>query len=99
MFRIHTFDDFCLWMYVMIDDWYQQRGRQATRRGPEPSSCSDSELLTMVLVGECSGWQEESELFVRWKEHQDLFPDLPSLNRFNRRRRELVGELQALHHF
>jgi len=99
MFRIHSFEDFCLWMYVMIDDWYQQRQAGSKRPGPEPSSCSDSELLTMVLVGECSGWQQESELFSHWKERGDLFPELPCLNRFNRRRRELVEDLQGLHQF
>jgi hypothetical protein len=98
MFRIHTFDDFCLWMYVMIDDWYQQQALPK-RPGPKPSSCSDSELLTMILVGECKGKRLETDLVDYWHERQDLFPRLPSLSRFNRRRRQLVGVLQALHQF
>lgn len=97
MFRIHSFDDFCLWMYVMIDDWYQSKRALAKRTGPRPSSCSDSELLTMILVGECAGWRQETELLSHWKARRDLFPNLPSLSRFHRRRRQLVGAVQALH--
>lgn len=99
MFRIHTFDDFCLWMYVMIDDWYQQASEVGKRSGPAPTTCSDSELLTMVLVGECVGWQEETELWLQWRRHAELFPKLPSLSRLNRRRRQLAPSLQWLHQF
>lgn len=97
MFRIHSFDDFCLWMYVMIDDWYQQHHPLLPNRpGPRPSTCSDSELLTMVLVGECAGWQRETELLHHWQQRRDLFPRLPSLSRLNRRQRQLDGWMQAL---
>lgn len=99
MFRIHTFDDFCLWMYVMIDDWYQQQMGLPKRPGPAPWTCSDSELLTLVLVGECVGWRQETELLQHWQQRPDLFPHLPSLSRLNRRRRQLMGCLQALHQF
>jgi len=96
MFTIHGFDDFCLWMYVMIDDWFQQQTDLPQRPGPQPTTCSDSELLTMILVGECKGWQQETALLDGWTEHRDLFPHLPSLSRLNRRRRNLDGCLQAL---
>lgn len=95
MFRIHSFDDFCLWMYVMIDDWYQQQS-MPKRPGPRPSTCSDSELLTLVLVGECVGWRRESELLSQWRQRGDLFPNLPSLSRLNRRRRQLADSLHGL---
>ncbi len=99
MFTIHSFEDFCLWMYVMIDDWFQQQTELPRRPGPAPTTCSDSELLTMVLVGECRGWTLETDLLDRWREHPRLFPQLPSLSRLNRRRRQLVGALQALQAF
>jgi len=98
MFTIQDFDDFCLWMYVMIDDWYQQQALPK-RPGPPPSSCSDSELLTMIVVGECKGQHQETDLLDFWRAHRALFPHLPSLSRLNRRRRGLVGVLQALHQF
>jgi hypothetical protein len=99
MFTIHGFEDFCLWMYVMIDDWWQQQTDLPKRPGPAPTTCSDSELLTMILVGECKGWHQETDLLDGWADHRDLFPQQPSLSRLNRRRRNLAGSLQGLLHF
>lgn len=87
---IEDFDDFCLWMYVLVDEIWQEIAPLFRRPGPAPSTCSDSELLTMVLVGECRGWDMETEMLSYWREHQDLFPRLPSQSRFNRRRRNLM---------
>jgi hypothetical protein len=92
---IDNFDDFCLWMYVMIDDFWQDIAPEFKRSGPAPTSCSDSELLAMALIGECRGWDVETELLSCWREHRDLFPRQPSQSRFNRRRRALT---QAFNH-
>ena len=86
---ISNFDDFCLWMLVVVDDVWQQVAPLFRRPGPEPG-CSDSELITMALVGECKGWDKETELISNWQEHRDLFPQLPERSRFNRRRRNLM---------
>jgi len=48
---IENFDDFCLWVYVTVDDIWQTIAPIFTRPGPAPK-CSDSELLTMALVGD-----------------------------------------------
>lgn len=85
---IHDFDDFCLWMYVVIDDIWREIAWLFNRPGPAPV-CSDSELITMAIVGECRGWDLETEMLSNWREHQDLFPVVPSQSRFNRRRRNL----------
>ena len=87
--EIQDFDDFCLWTYVVVDDIWQEIGRVMRRPGPEPR-CSDSELMTMTLVGECRGWALETELLSCWHEHRDLFPHIPTQSRFNRRRRNLM---------
>jgi hypothetical protein len=58
---ITDFDDFCTWMFVLIDDIWQVIGPLYRRPGP-PSACSDSELLTMALVGECREWDKETNL-------------------------------------
>lgn len=84
---IDNFDDFCLYMYYVVDNAWQQIAPLFKRPGPEPSSCSDSELLTLALVGECRGWDQETDMLSNWAEHRDLFPNLPSQSRFNRRRR------------
>jgi transposase len=87
---IDNFDDFCLWTYVVVDEVWQRLAPLLRRPGPAPD-CSDSELLTMALVGECRGWDMETELLSQWREHRDLFPTLPCQSRFNRRRRLLAG--------
>ena len=51
---------------------------------------SDSELIAMTLVGECRGWDVETELLSNMQEHTELFPCIPSQSRFNRRRRNLM---------
>jgi len=86
---ITDFADFCLVMYVLIDDIWQQVDHLFKRPGPAPR-CSDSELLTMAIVGECRGWHQETEMLSYWQEHRDLFPQIPSQSRFNRRRRQLM---------
>jgi hypothetical protein len=92
---IADFDDFCLWIYAVIDDLWPQLTLYCRRPGPAPS-CSDSELLTMVLVGECLGWDQETVLLHQWQQHRDLFPCQPSRSRFHRRRERLVPALNAL---
>jgi hypothetical protein len=86
---INDFDDFCLWMYILVDDIWQQIAPFFNRPGPKPE-CSDSELITMALVGECRGWDIETEMLSQWQEHSDLFPVIPTQSRFNRRRRNLM---------
>lgn len=92
---IHEFDDFCLWVYTVIDDILQPLAPMLRRPGPAPS-CSDSELLAMALIGECRGWDLETELLSHFREHRDLFPRVPSQSRFNRRRRALMPVFQVI---
>jgi Transposase DDE domain len=87
---IADFEDFCLAMYVLVDDLWAQVGHRYRRPGPPPA-CSDSELLTMGLVAECRGWDQETDLVAAWQDYRALFPVIPERSRFNRRRR-------ALHH-
>ena len=93
---INDFDDFCLWMYVLVDDMWREIAPWFQRPGPAPD-CSDSELLTMALVGECRGWNLETDLLSNWHEHRDLFPHIPSQSRFNRRRRNLMDAFILIH--
>jgi hypothetical protein len=86
---INDFEDFCIWMYVIIDDLWKEVEPLFKRPGPKPE-CSDSELMTLALVGECRGWDVETEMLSYWQEHLDMFPNIPSQSRFNRRRRNLM---------
>ena len=87
---IQDFDDFSLWVYYLVDDICQQLQPFLRRPGPPPTSCSDSELIAMAIIGECRGWDLETDLLSQWAAHRALFPSLPSQSRFNRRRRNLM---------
>ena len=92
---IANFDDFCTWMYTSVDDIWHQFAPSFRRPGPVPA-CSDSELITLVLVGECRGWDVETELLHEWQCHRHPFPVLPSQSRLNRRRRQLQAAFNLI---
>lgn len=92
---ITDFDDFCTWMFVLIDDIWQLLAPFYTRPGPQPD-CSDSELMTMAIVGECREWDKETNLIAEWQGYRHLFPVLPERSRFNRRRRKLMGAINHI---
>lgn len=92
---VTSFEDFCLWTYVVIDELWPRIAPQCRRPGPAPA-CSDPELITMALVGECKGWAEETVFVSEWAKHRDLFPRQPSRTRFNRRRRQLAGAINQV---
>lgn len=94
---IENFDDFCLWMYVVVDDLWQGIGGRYKHRRQLPV-CSDSELLSMVLISECMGWDVETDALHHWQRHRDLFPRQPSQSRYNRRRRQLSDALKWMRH-
>jgi hypothetical protein len=89
---VADFADFCLVAYTLIDDLWKEVSADFKPRGAQPA-CSNSELLTMVLVEECMGWDEETVALSQWAQHRDLFPHLPHRTRFNRRRRALTDAL------
>lgn len=89
---VADFADFCLVTYTLVDDFWHQLPADLKPRGPQ-SKCSNSELLTMALVEECMGWDEETAASSRWGQHRDLFPHIPHRTRFNRRRRALTDAL------
>jgi len=48
---INDFADFCLWLYITVDDIWQTIAPLVCRPGPE-LLCNDSELMSMALIGE-----------------------------------------------
>jgi hypothetical protein len=84
---INSFDDFCLYVFCIVDDIIKQFAPYLKRPGPEPI-CSDSELMAMCLIGECKGWDMET--------HRALFPHIPTQSRFNRRRRNLMFTFNSI---
>jgi hypothetical protein len=90
-----SFEDLCLWTYVLVDDLWQRIAPVCRRPGPAPA-CTDPEVITMALVGEAKGWHEETVLVSEWAHHRDLIPHQPTRTRFNRRRRQLQGAINQL---
>jgi hypothetical protein len=86
--------------YVLVDDAYQRilarRGHPLRARGPAPTF-TDSEVITVALIIETffQGHEEVGYAFVR-QYLRALFPLLLSLDRFNARRRDLVGLIEAI---
>lgn len=86
---IADFEDFCTWVFVIVDDIWKEVAPFFARPGPKPE-CTDSELIAMSLIGECRGWHMETDLLSCMQEYKSLFPHIPSQSRFNRRRRNLA---------
>ena len=91
-------DIFITW-HVLVDDAYQaicQRIGRLRQRGPEPD-LSDSEVITIAFIAETffHGNEELCLAFIR-QYHADLFPRLLDDTRFNRRRRALLGMIEAI---
>lgn len=92
---ITGFEDFCLYVYVIVDDHYRRLAPRLTRPGPAPA-CSDSELITIALVSEAYGWDVETELRDRWAPYLSCFPRFPERSRYNRRRRNLAWAIDLI---
>ena len=69
---ITDFDDLCLWTYVIVDDILIKLTPLLRRPGPSPD-CSDSELIAMILIAECKGWDIETQLLSEFSQHPHLF--------------------------
>jgi IS5 family transposase len=92
---IHDFEDFCLYVYVIVDDIWQEIAPYFSRPGPKPD-CSDSEIIAIALISESRGWDKETELYDNWKPYLALFPNFPERSRFNRRRRNLAQAINMV---
>ncbi len=94
---ITSFADLCTYIYVVIDDLYQAVIAPQDRRPGPRAACSESELITLTLVAELTGQDEEGPFlaYVR-RNHPTLFPRLPERTRYNRRRRRLTAVTNQL---
>ncbi len=88
---IADFADLCTHVYVIVDELYQLVVAPHDHRPGERSEFSDSELITLTLVAELVGLDEE-QAFLAYvqRNHRALFPRLPARSRYNRRRRHLA---------
>ena len=88
----HNFsrEDLFLVVYCLVDEWmhrgYGNSNLPRKRRGPRQEEIADSEILTILLVGElCQCKRERAWLRQVRASYGKLFPHLPEDSRFSRR--------------
>ena len=90
--KIENLKDFFLVCYVIIDDIYKRIVPDDIkfRRNYIQAKLSDSEIITLAIVGEIHGISSEKAWFNYVnKNFKELFPNLGHRTRFNRTRRNL----------
>lgn len=98
----HTFSrsDLFVVVFCIVDDWMKQTFGAANaprHRGPRPDEFTDSEVLTVVLVGElCQCKRERAWLRQVRASYAALFPRLPEDSRFSRRAEQVRHLFRAL---
>jgi hypothetical protein len=87
---IQTFEALCTYAYVTVDELFQTSVLPHDHRPGPRSTFSDSEVITLTLVAEIVGLDDET-VFLNYvaRNHRALFPFLPDRSRYNRRRRAL----------
>lgn len=96
-----TRSDLFLVVFCVVDDWMKQRFGSANAprkgRGPKQDELADSEVVTILLVGEmCHCKRERAWLRQVRASYKGLFPALPEDSRFSRRAEGVRHLLAAL---
>jgi hypothetical protein len=80
----------CTYAYVTVDELFQTSVLPQDHRPGPRSTFSDSEVITLTLVAEIVGLDDET-VFLDYvaRNHRALLPLLPDRSRYNRRRRAL----------
>lgn len=97
--KIEDLKDFITVTFVIIDDIYQEitPSYVAKRRNSHKAILSDSEIITISIVGELMTIDSEKAWFGFVKRNlRDLFPRLGDRSRFNRTRRKLHLIIQEI---
>ena len=73
------FTTFMTAVYCIVDEWL--KGQRLRQRGPQPE-LSDSEVLTIEIVGEFLGLDTDKGLYTYFRRHYtDWFPALQHIHR------------------
>lgn len=98
--KIDDLKDFFTVVFVLIDDVYNEiiPSKIKNRRNVSDSKLSDSEIISISLVGEAFSVNSENAWFYFVKKNfKDLFPNICDRSRFNRTKRNLylvIKEIQ-----
>lgn len=96
---ISNLKDFITVTYVIIDDIYQKvtPAHIKYRRNIDKAVMSDSEIITLSLVGELLTFDSEKALFGFFtKNLTDLFPQFCTRTRFHRTRKSLFKVVEVI---
>jgi Transposase DDE domain len=94
---IQTFEDLCTYVYVTVDQLFQRYVQPYDHRPGPRATFSESEVITLTLVAEVGGLDNET-VFLDYvaRNHRALFPLLPDRSRYNRRRRALGEAINTI---
>ena len=96
---IEDLKDFITMIFVLIDDLYNEHVPKEikTRRNKETAVLSDSEIITIAIVGEILTIDSEKAWFSFVSRNlRDLFPRMCERSRFNRVRRNLMSVINEI---
>jgi hypothetical protein len=91
-------DSFLVSLYVLVDDWWQERHPSTARKKPgRPALLSDPEVITLAILAQWPRFRSERDFWRFASSHlRTYFPNLCTQGQFNRRVRALEPELRAL---
>lgn len=90
-------EDFIIWVYILVDDWFKKLPRPLRQRGCPPTF-SDSEVVTLEIVAEYLGLDQDKKTWKYFNQHwRDWFPCLPSRTTYARQCANLWVAKQQLH--
>jgi hypothetical protein len=90
-------DSFLVSLYVLVDDWWQERHPYSPRKPGRPALLSDPEVLTLAIFAQWPRFRSERDFWRFASSHlRPYFPKLCTQSQFNRRVRALELELRAL---
>jgi hypothetical protein len=92
-------DSFLVSLYVLVDDWWQERHPSSVRKKKpgRPALLSDPEIITLAILAQWPRFRSERDFWrFAWARLRPYFPTLCTQGQFNRRVRALAPELRAL---
>jgi hypothetical protein len=89
-------EDFIIWTYCLIDDWYKKLPHPLRQRGFSPAF-SDAEVVTLEIVAEFLGYEQDKQAWEYFHRHWlEWFPKLPSRSTYVRQSANLWAMKQQL---
>jgi hypothetical protein len=91
-------DSFLVSLYVLVDDWWQERHPSSARKKPgRPALLSYPEVITLAILAQWPRFRSERDFWRFALAHlRAYFPNLCTQDQFNRRVRALDLELRVL---